>query len=295
MHVYKAYGLILASDIELPELLPSTGNPVAFIKRQALPSEGPDAIGNGGSCIVGRVLDMLRFRVEGGTHILIDEMRPVSEDEIRVFLLGVLMSILLRQRGRLVLHASGLVKDGRAVGFVGDSGWGKSTLAGFFVQQGYHILNDDVLALDMEADPIRIMPGFPQIKFRPEAEAWLGAQYQDMDALHANSIKRVHSPFSNFHREELPLSRLYVLEGSGRDESAIKELRPREAILELVRHTRATNVMVAPDVMSAHLQQCARLVQNVPVKRLERKKDLDALHEILTLVEEDLSVSAPTL
>ncbi len=288
MQTYRAYGLTFASDIALPELPQSSEAPVAFIKRQSLYGE-LGAEGNGGSCVTGRVLDVLRFRVEGGSTIMVDELKEVSEEEIRVYLLGVLMSILLRQRGLLVLHAAGLAKDGKAVAFVGDSGWGKSTLAGYFVQQGYRLLNDDVLALDVAQTPVQVIPGFPQIKFRPEAEQWLGARYADMPSLHENSPKRIDAPFERFQQEPLPISRLYVLEGGGRAESAIKPLGAREAILELVRHTRMTNMMRAPEVQTQHLQQCAFLVQNVPVQRLERKKDLNALGEILEQVEEDLS------
>lgn len=289
MPTYRAYGLTFASDIALPELPRSEEPPIAFIKRQPLPDEGAGALGNGGSCVTGHVLDVLRFRVEDGRSITIDEIREVPEDEIRVYLLGVLMSILLRQRGLLVLHAAGLAKDGRSVAFVGDSGWGKSTLAGYFVQQGYRLLNDDVLALDVSRTPIQVVPGFPQIKFRPEAEQWLGARYEALPSLHLNSPKRIDAPFERFQEEPLPISRLYVLEGAGREETCIEPLGAREAILELVRHTRMTNVMRAPEVQTQHLQQCAFLVQNVPVQRLVRKKDLDALGEILDKVEEDMA------
>ena len=288
MQTYRAYGLTFASDIALPELPTSEEPPVAFIKRQPLPEEGADASGNGGSCVTGRVLDVLRFRVEDGRSITVDAIREVPEDEIRVYLLGVLMSILLRQRGLLVLHAAGLAKDGKAVAFVGDSGWGKSTLAGYFVQQGYRLLNDDVLALDVNSIPIQVVPGFPQIKFRPEAEHWLGARYEALPSLHPNSPKRIDAPVEQFQEASLPISRLYVLEGAGRAETRIEPLGGREAILELVRHTRMTNVMHAAEVRAQHLQQCALLVQNVPVQRLIRKKDLDALGEILDRVEEDL-------
>ncbi len=292
MHTYTAYGLTVASDIELPELLPSSGHPDVYVKRQALPTEGPDAFSNGETRIAGRVLDVLRFSVENGTHILFDEMRPVEDAEIRVFVLGVLMSILLRQRGLYVLHASGLSKDGRAIAFVGDSGWGKSTLAGYFVKQGYQILNDDVLAVDLSTEPVQVIPGHPQIKFRPEAEQWLGQRFDTLRPLHESSIKRVTIPFEGFQRSAVPLARLYVLEGFGRETSAVEDLRPRDALLELIRHSRVTNVMKAPDVQARHLRQTEELIKRVPVKRLARKKDLEALAEILSVVEQDLAASS---
>src|SRR2546426_9378375 len=37
--------------------------------------------------------------------------------------LGPVLAVLLHQRGRLVLHASGVALDGCAVAFLGGSGW----------------------------------------------------------------------------------------------------------------------------------------------------------------------------
>ena len=288
MHTYRAYGFVLASDLALPELTPATGEAEVFIRRQPLHLEEAGAGANGESVITGQVLDLLRFRIENGTHILIEEMRPVTEDEIRVFLLGVLMSTLLRQRGLLVLHASGLARDGRAIGFVGDSGWGKSTLAGYFVQQGYRLVNDDVLAVDLGASPVHILPGFPQIKLRPEAEQWLGQAYDSLPQLHENSIKRITAPVAQFQEADLPLAALYVIEGAGREETRVVPLKPADAVIELVRHTRMTNIMRAPAVQARHLAQCGQLVRSVPVRLLERKRDLSALDRIREVVEADL-------
>ena len=50
-----------------------------------------------------------------------------------------LFLLLLRQRGLLTLHASVIRSKGKDyIGFVGDSGYGKSTLAEYFSQQGYN-------------------------------------------------------------------------------------------------------------------------------------------------------------
>ncbi len=289
MKSYKAYGLVFSSDIALPELATAEEPPVAFIRVQPL-SEEPPCESAGGSCLEGRVLDALRFRVRDGRSITVEPLRKIEEEEIRVYVLGVLMSILLRQRGLLVIHASALVKQGQAVAFVGDSGWGKSTLAGFFVQAGgYELLNDDVMALKMDQVPIHVLPGFAQIKLRPEAEHWLAEEYSTLPALHANSPKRVATPRQFFHSEEVPLARIYLLEPEAREKSAVVDIAPRNTLLELISHTRVTNVMTEPEIQARHFLQCQHLLQRVQVKRLERKRDLNALGDILQVVERDLA------
>ena len=47
------------------------------------------------------------------------------------------------------LHGSAIAIDGKAYAIVGDSGAGKSTLASAFLNQGYQLLSDDVIAVSL--------------------------------------------------------------------------------------------------------------------------------------------------
>ena len=56
---------------------------------------------------------------------------------------------LLMQRKILPLHGSAVAIDGKAYAIVGDSGAGKSTLASAFLNKGYQLLSDDVIAVSL--------------------------------------------------------------------------------------------------------------------------------------------------
>ena len=67
----------------------------------------------------------------------------------RRFIDQFLMINLLSQRSGFLLHASGVIWDGKAIAFVGRSGVGKSTLLDLFKDEvsREHLLNDDRLAV----------------------------------------------------------------------------------------------------------------------------------------------------
>src|SRR5580692_542597 len=68
-----------------------------------------------------------------------------SLESFQTYLLGQVLSFALVRQGCEPLHATAVVVEGKAVAFLGESGYGKSTLAAAFLQHGHHILTDDLL------------------------------------------------------------------------------------------------------------------------------------------------------
>jgi hypothetical protein len=85
---------------------------------------------------------------------------------------------------------------------------------------------------------------------------------------------------------------VYLLEPGYGEENALESLDKRTALVRLVHHARATNLIHAPSYRARLLRQCEELLQHVPVSRLRRVKDLDRLHEIKALVDRDLGISS---
>lgn len=93
-----------------------------------------------------------------------------------VLISGTLLSVVLTLRGHPVMHASAVVvgegDEQVAVGIVGRSGMGKSTMATLLCRDGAKLLADDVLRTDLLADgSVRAWPGATATRLRPAAEA----------------------------------------------------------------------------------------------------------------------------
>ncbi len=309
MHCYRAYTLSIASEIALPELAAggeatpdargeaARGQAAAVTIRSSSSAEDvpPPEACNWGSLLVDRVPEALSyFAVREGREMIVDPEAGIEAGKVRALVLGMLMGALLRQRGYLTLHAACVARGGRAVAFVGDTGWGKSTLADLFHRHGYAVLNDDVLAIDTAGEVVTALPGYPQIKLRPNPNAEAGRDFEALAPLYEGSLRRVLQAHRRFPRAPLPLAKVYLLEGTPSTEHCIAPLPRQQAFMELVGHTRMNGWFKDPAYKRRHFQQCEALLRGVPVARLRRKRtdDPQELAAIERLVARDVGLPA---
>ena len=97
--------------------------------------------------------DGTRFVLDGCATRVWGEAGPgLTDHDVLVYFLGPIMGFVMRQRGKLVLHASAVVLGDRAVAIMGPAGCGKSTTAAALALRGWPVLNEDVCALEMQEE-----------------------------------------------------------------------------------------------------------------------------------------------
>lgn len=225
------------------------------------------------------------FLVRGGQEVVVIPVPGVDERLIRLYIVGTVMAVVLYQRGLLVLHASVVDVDGVAVAFLGKSGAGKSSTAAALHTRGHNIIADDVGAVNLGTDPATVFPGFPQIKLSPEAAVSLGYDIESLHLLHPRQEKRGLSIKQGFPQAPLPLRRIYVLaEDAALD---IEPLRPQEAVIELVRHSRPLTLFHSGG--APHFLKCANLAKKLIIYRLKRPRCLSLLPDLAQLIEEHVA------
>jgi len=288
MYTYLAYSLCIHSEFPLPELVTAGGDPDVVIQRGTLDCIEQKLIAEQGNRIFGIVPGIAAFLIEHGRQITVD---PLAEDEsmLSPSILGAAMSVILQQRGMLVLHASSVAIAGKVVAFMGGSGWGKSTLANAFHAKGYPVLTDDVLAIDMQSTPPVVIPAFPQFKLCHDAAVALGHDTDTLKPIFPSAPKLSYKFTQGFQQTPLPLHGIYVLDKGDRHQ--ITRLKPQDAFTELIRHTRSPNLLSPSAFAAPHLRQCAELINSVVFSRFTRQPSLADLPVLVKLVEEDLAGS----
>ncbi|MDF5720873.1 MAG: hypothetical protein PUP91_10390 [Rhizonema sp. PD37] len=286
MRVYKAFNLCIACEFPLPELIEAEGVSDVIVQFGKI-DDATASRHNGGQNFVGEIPEVGEFFIHNGREIIINPLPGVEEALLRTVLLGPVLCVLLRQRGLLVLHASCIDINHKGVAFMGGSGWGKSTLATAFHTQGYDVLTDDVMPIQIKTGQPVVFPSYPQFKLSPEAATSLGHDTKSLLPVSQNSFKVAYKLSCGFQQSPLPLHHIYVLDKGS--EHKITRIKPQEAFVELVRHTRAISSISEQKFMANHLHFCSELIKNVRFSRFTRKPSLGDLPKLVKLVEDDLA------
>lgn len=294
MFTYFAYGLTIRSELPIPEFLPTQAEPDVTLHIQKnsaphtyLPAEAiaqPWCILVKPEEIIFYLKDTATFLIQSGQKVVVVPADGTSEQMLRLYITGLIMAIVLYQRGLLVLHASVVDIHRGAVAFLGESGQGKSSTAAMFCTYGHGFLADDVAGVTLGQECAAIASGFPQIKLSQEVALALGYDFDTLLELHPLEPKRGYRLERGFLQVPRPIRRIYVL--SNANELAIEPLNYREAVIELARHSRPTTLGFSGG--ASHFYQCAALAKECGVYRLSRPRDLTVLPDLVPLVEKDV-------
>lgn len=301
---YQAYGLNIRSAVQLPELIKTGSEPDVRIRYGAVANSlllesllGRSEVFERPGCRIRVNAEAMcihwdhvgTFLVHGGSEIVIEPEHGIPEEDLQPFLTGPVLSVLLHQRGYLVLHASAVVIGNAAVAFLGSKGDGKSTLAAHLQVRGHRLIGDDIVPVNLVNNRVVVAAGFPRIKLYDDAIAAVGEKPSDFPVIHRFVEKRSFQYSKNFSTEPIPLSCLYVIcEG---EKVSLEELGHAAAFIELTRHTYVNRYLNALKGESIHFQQCHEVVQKLPVWKLERPRDFSVISEVCELVENNSRIA----
>ena len=297
MHRYRAFSMTIDSDVRLDELtsesdvsrpadlrivrtdigypIPPLGNPADFDYEDPA---GTLMMWPGAAAI----------RIKGPDLIEIQPYADVPEAYLAFPLLGPIMGWVLHMRGLFVLHASAVVRNGRAFAFLGDKGAGKSTTATAFLKAGSELLTDDLLAIDVPDGQVpQMLPAFAQFKLttgEPGAEGLTGAM--PLPLVMEGFGKRQYR-LATMHRDPIACGSLFVLERGGR-EPKLEWLGATDGLAALIRNSYTIRFARAPVEQQARgrqFRQIAALLGHSRVGKLMIPHDVERLPETVALLD----------
>lgn len=237
--------------------------------------------------------DLFEFLVSAdGCRIAGRPLTHVSFEAFHTYLLGVVLSFALVKRGLDPLHATAVVVDGKAVGFLGDVGYGKSSLGGAFIQAGYPVLTDDLLVLREGGHGFSAYPGPPRIKLFPEIARNLLDEQASGIPMNPLTRKLVIPLDRHQSRQAAaPLKTLYVLkspETRARSERVtFRRLSQRSAFLALLKNAFNTDIIESERLRRQFLLY-TRIASTVPMKLLSYPRNLASLPSVREAILADL-------
>ena len=293
---YNAFNLNIRSELPLRGLESGSDSRLSTVTvHQAQPDFDLAGLVNendGGDFVVAQMRDAIYFWVDSGKSITLAP-QPGADPEAAEYLMqtvgsGFALTLLLRQRGYMCLHACVLSKGSKTFGVVGNSGWGKSTLAEYFSQHGYSVLSDDIGVLDLREDGIYAFTGKPVIKLRKKSAEWLLSKFDESQSELDGRIHAVKKAPSGNAETEFRLNALYILKPSFASSESLSKAPPHHLVSHLISHTHGAHLLKRGDYQTRLLHQCSEIVKRLPVKVLERREGLEYLPETARIIEEDL-------
>jgi hypothetical protein len=309
-HRYGAFGGVLASTLEFPELIAAPAHDAAHWSFSVVAGleEMVDPVLLGDEHIYGAVHARL-LRHQHGHRIEVDDTGafdiarsgrdvawlPHAEpwwDFGRGHLLGRVMATMLHLDGVETLHGSAVRLGSGAVGFLAAKGTGKSTLALQLTAAGVPLMTDDALPI-MAGDVIEALPGVPSIRLRTaeETDAPVASTGRD------GKFRIVDTHVARRDVAPAPLSALYLLRSvsaAAQSEAVVRaRLQGPMAVMQLMPHFKV-GFMLGASAGPGLLGLATRLVREVPVFELRVVRERDRLPEVVDqLLEWHGGVPAP--
>jgi hypothetical protein len=295
LHSYCVSGLSVLSEIVLPGLITGPQGrdaPDVTVRQRQVPATLESATHKSPTWEIAdnrfllRIPDVARFLLSDGRDIVFEAEPGADPADIPIFILGTAFGILLHQRGQIVLHASAVRVNDRAVLFCGPSGAGKSTLAAVLARRGFPLVTDDVCAITVTvAGTPMVQPDGRQLKLWSQAIEGLELAGRRGDRVRGRLEKFYVEPAEAFS-EPLPLGAIYALREAHPPHAAGIE-RPNvvDAALVLRRNAYRPLLVNRMEQKTDYFHAATTIANTAGIFHLTRAIDFATMPDVVSWLE----------
>lgn len=308
-------GFRIESEIPLPFAPARAGvpdwvvrsSPPPASRRQTFDAAGPlQPVHPGDSVVVGtatgvfvvRFVDEVDFLVDVEARVVWVEARPsVQAETLAHYLADHVAPRLAALGGDVVLHASAVFRACvGAIGFLGPTGSGKSSLATALSRAGWSLMADD--GLRIQGTHARVaLPNYPTVRlFDDSLHELFGDAVETQDVSEWTSKRRVVLDERDWsvRTEPAPLRTLVVLDGSAAPGTPpqTRRLGLIDAVAAITKN--AFLAEIGPHSGPAAFLKLTELAEVVPVHRMTYSHAYADLPRVIEAVDELSSGAIPT-
>jgi hypothetical protein len=292
---YKIFGLIVKSEIELPELHSTQSQDIdVSIRIGNVDDNLPNPVGFGKlyetapDDFIFKIDAVAKYQVRDGKRITIQPLKNATYEEIRLFLYGSVFGALLHQRGILPLHGSSIKVNDGALVFIGSSSKGKSTIAASLISSGYEVIADDISAISRnKKGRLSILPGIPYLKLwkdvlddlqirialgkvRPQVEKYI----------YPVNLGQLSTPF--------PILKIILLENHNEQRIFKQQIYGAEKIKLLKLHTYRSNYIDGLGISNIQYRNILELAESCSMVKVYRPIAPLKINELKSFIEKEI-------
>lgn len=280
---YKAFGLNILSEFEIPELIESTGISDVEItlgkvpeKLEQITKRGVKYQATKDQFLLG-VDHIAKFYVKAGKQIKVELLKDSPDREVRLFLLGSAFGALFIQRGLLPLHGSSIKFRDKACVFSGLSGVGKSSIAATFVNKGFQFLADDISLINSD---LKVVPGFPNMKIWDDVLKKLEIKSEKLSEVRPEIKKYDIRREQAFYQDLLPVDKVFILQTNNTPGFEYDELTGLSKFNAIKNNTYRYRFVGGMEKQLDHFQILNKLLPKIKVYKISRPQSPIMLNEL---------------
>lgn len=290
---YRIFGLVVCSEIELPELISTrarNANVTIKLGKVAEHLDSPTYCGaiyeSSNEELLLRIENVATYYVSNGKNIIVDPDKKAEAKEIRLFLLGSVLGAILHQNRLFPFHGSSLVHDKSAIIITGNSAAGKSSLAAGFVQKGYQFLSDDVtVIMPQKEGNFLVQPGVPHFKLWKDVTNYFGIKQNNLQMVRPQ-LEKYYKPFPDqFIKTPVPLKLIIQLSVTNSNCFTSYLTKGTEKFNTLRASTYRLKLVESFNQTSYHFSFLSDLSQQVDVYKVNRPTSPLQINELSDYIE----------
>lgn len=292
MYNYKAFGLNILSEIELPEL--SVIEPVENydlqikIDQVTLPKLKKTAIYRRGirAAFGQDNSESLYLTWEGianynaiNGNLLVISPLTTDINLLSLFTVSEALGLILFQKGYFLLHASSVQVGNEAWCFMGSPGAGKSSTAAAFLKMGCKLLSDDLTAISFnEYGEAVIIPAYPQLKIWDKTVNGLSYDKSDLHPVSEGVNKFSYQPKSDFLHEPVKLKNIIFLH-KARNRPSVQTLTALQIPTETLKNFPLPIQLLTGKLLQKHFLQSFQCAKSSNMWHKRRPEGFDFLEK----------------
>ncbi len=227
------------------------------------------------------------FEILRDNTIVFSPQSDIPQHTIEHLLHDHVIPRVIAHERHTVLHAAAVEVNGHAIAFLGDTGWGKSTLTASFWRAGYALVSDDCVVISNK-EPITAAGIYPGMRLWPDSVLAVGVPADESTPMAHYSSKRrivVDAEQDGVQTAPVPLQQVYLLASPDDDVTTISitETLPHERVIHYLEHAfrldptdRARN--------AAEFERLTQLAERLPMYRLQYPRRYDVLPDVRTAI-----------
>ena len=288
LNAYWAYGIRIHAEIVCPELPPHPqpiGNPDVTIRLLPSVDRVAENLENGYFEVrpgVFRlaVTGVAQYLVEEGNRISVEPVTGAAPKKFACFCWVRPWARFFISVGCFRFMEDAVETSRGAMIFVGEQGVGKSTLAAQFHRKGYRLLSDDVCAVAMSPEGLRVLPALAQFRLCADAFERLGTP----ETARFDVDKFVVPMGEGYCTDPAPLRAIHILGVHGSEVPHFEVLRGFDRVQRLLENLYRPQYLKGQSTQSDLMRMAGQIAQQATIAAVTRRRDTEAIEGMVAFL-----------